>query len=278
MSSFRSTPYVPRHQSWPYTPRDFVRLDESSDVDFYSQPRFVTHIDDTAIAALRKYYAEQLPAKGKILDICSSWVSHFPDELEKRAIDTVQRRRAASENVENKGSGERTSGEHGSLEVIGLGMNDAELAANPILSSYHLIDLNTSPNLSPSTISPPNSDPASSYSTTDTKSASGPDAATCVVSIDYLTQPLTVLSSLRKLMNPRGKVHLAISNRCFYTKVVGRWLRISEEERVKMVADYLHFSGWENVEMVEVVQADDGGMRRGTDPLWVVRGSAGKHE
>ena len=146
------------------------------------------------------------------------------------------------------------------LEVIGMGMNDAELAANSVLSSYHLIDLNTSPIL-PATIIP--------------QGQGGIDAATCVVSIDYLTKPLDVLLSLRELMNPGGKVHLEISNRCFYTKVIGRWLRISEEERVRMVADYLHFAGYEKVELVEVVKADQGGFKGGTDPLWVVRGQKG---
>ena len=244
MSSFRSTAYTPRHPSWPYNPQDFVRLDESSDTDFYSSPRFVTHIDDTAIAALKRYYAEQLPSKGKVLDICSSWISHLPPDLEKRAAATAKRKSETTVTGSND------------LEVIGMGMNKAELAANPVLFSYHLIDLNTSPQIPPS--------------------IGSIDAATCVVSIDYLTQPLSVLSSLRTLMRPRGKVHLAISNRCFYTKVVGRWLRISEEERVKMVADYLHFAGWKKVEMVEVVKADDGGMRGGTDPLWVVRAEKGE--
>lgn len=43
---------------------------------------------------------------------------------------------------------------------------------------------------------------------------------------------------------------------------------MEEDERVKMVGDYLHFSGFGEVEVVHVV---DGGM--GTDPLWVVRGT-----
>ena len=34
----------------PFTPGCFEREDESSDFDFYSQPRFLTHIDDEAIA------------------------------------------------------------------------------------------------------------------------------------------------------------------------------------------------------------------------------------
>ena len=50
--------------------------------DAQGQPRFVTHIDDGAIGALTKYYEKAFPASGQkdvaILDMCSSWISHFP--------------------------------------------------------------------------------------------------------------------------------------------------------------------------------------------------------
>ena len=48
--------------------------------------------------------------------------------------------------------------------------------------------------------------------------------------------------------------------------VVGRWLRINEEERLNMVGDYLHWAGWKDIEIVSVVQAS-----WLKDPLWVVR-------
>lgn len=135
-----------------------------------------------------------------------------------------------------------------------MGMNQAELSANPILSSSYLVDLNTNPTL-PTQIE-------------------GLEATVCVVSIDYLTQPLSVLSAIKDISKEGGTIHLVLSNRCFPTKAIGRWLRISEDERVKMVADYLHFAGWKEVEVVTLVQP---GMGRtwiggGNDPLWVVRG------
>ncbi|MEP6651066.1 MAG: hypothetical protein ABJA74_14335 [Lapillicoccus sp.] len=67
----------------------FRRQDESSDLAFYRSPRFVTHIDDGAIAAVGELYAE-LGIDGasgqprRVLDLMSSWVSHLrtpPDEL-----------------------------------------------------------------------------------------------------------------------------------------------------------------------------------------------------
>lgn len=56
-------------------------MDESSDGDFYAQPRFCTHIDDGAIGALQNWYGEMLPAgeDKAVLDICSSWISHYPE-------------------------------------------------------------------------------------------------------------------------------------------------------------------------------------------------------
>ncbi|KIY96297.1 hypothetical protein MNEG_11668 [Monoraphidium neglectum] len=40
---------------WPFRPEDFLRYDEADDAAFYSQPRFVYHIDDGAVGALTKW-------------------------------------------------------------------------------------------------------------------------------------------------------------------------------------------------------------------------------
>lgn len=126
-------------------------------------------------------------------------------------------------------------------------MNAAELNANSALSGRRILqDLNLQPEID--------------------ESIGEVDAATCVVSIDYLTKPVEVLTSLRKRMREGGVVHLIVSNRCFPTKVVGRWLRVGEKDRLEMVGDYLVFAGWKGIEIVEL---SDG---RGRDPLWVVRG------
>lgn len=95
--------------------RFFEREDESPDAAFYQHPRFVTHIDDVTIAALTAFYAEVLPADGRILDLMSSWISHLPPVSYGR--------------------------------VSGLGMNAEELAANPRLDDYVVHDLNAAPRL-----------------------------------------------------------------------------------------------------------------------------------
>ncbi len=54
----------------------FARTDETDDARFYTQPRLVTHIDDTAIAAVAACY-RRLGLAGRVLDLMSSWISHF---------------------------------------------------------------------------------------------------------------------------------------------------------------------------------------------------------
>ena len=89
----------------------FRRQDESSDVAFYGPDRFVTHIDDRAIAAVGELYAE-LGVDGRVLDLMSSWVSHF-----------------------------REAPEH----LTALGMNRRELEANPMAADVVVHDLNVDP-------------------------------------------------------------------------------------------------------------------------------------
>ncbi|WP_119066780.1 class I SAM-dependent methyltransferase [Rubrobacter indicoceani] len=99
-----------------FPPEAFRRQDESPDESFYGQPRFVTHIDDRAIAAVTQLYREYFPPGGSVLDLMSSWVSHLPEEVE-----------------------------YG--RVVGLGMNEAELSRNPRLSDYAVRNLNRDPTL-----------------------------------------------------------------------------------------------------------------------------------
>ncbi len=91
---------------WPYSPVDFERQDESNDSIFYSQPCLVYHIDEYAISNLKD--------RDDVLDVCSSWVSHYP--------------------VGWKGG-----------NVVGLGMKEYELSKNKSLSSYDMRDLNKDP-------------------------------------------------------------------------------------------------------------------------------------
>src|SRR3989304_3294539 len=94
-----------------FPPEGFAREDENDDALFYSPPRKVVHLDDGAIAALGRLYAELLPQGGLLLDLMSSWRTHLPDGFDAG-------------------------------RVIGLGMNAEEMADNPQLFKFQVQDLN----------------------------------------------------------------------------------------------------------------------------------------
>ena len=98
---------------WPYTAQDLSRMDESEDTIFYESPRLCTHIDDPAIQAIAEHYATEFKDGDDVLDICSSWISHYPAEDQWKPGN-----------------------------VVGLGMNEYELSQNKILNSYNVKDLN----------------------------------------------------------------------------------------------------------------------------------------
>jgi len=99
-----------------FPPQAYEREDESADNRFYAVPRKVVHLDDGAIAALGRLYAEVLPAGGRLLDLMSSWRSHLPAGAPSR-------------------------------EVVGLGLNADEMADNPQLARSLVHDVNREPTL-----------------------------------------------------------------------------------------------------------------------------------
>ena len=92
----------------------FQRTDSTPDEHFYQYPRFVAHIDDSAITEVTELYREHIPANSTVLDLMSSWISHLPEEV-------------------------------GYHEVHGLGMNREELAANRQLNHWVVQNLNENP-------------------------------------------------------------------------------------------------------------------------------------
>ena len=96
-----------------FPPGFFDRFDDQPDGEFYAPLRLVAHIDDGAIEAVGGLY-ERLGLRGDVLDLMSSWVSHF-----------------------------RTA--PASLTV--LGMNATELARNPMATAAVVHDLNVEPRL-----------------------------------------------------------------------------------------------------------------------------------
>jgi len=89
----------------------FSRDDEMPDSRFYSEPRYVQHIDDTAIEMVRNTYGRFLKDGMRVLDLMSSWKSHLPGNLHFERL-------------------------------VGLGLNERELKKNPRLSESIVQDLN----------------------------------------------------------------------------------------------------------------------------------------
>ncbi len=177
-------------------PRGFFdRQDEGDDAAFYVPPRFVTHIDDGAISAVTELYDELRVPDGRVLDLMSSWVSH----------------------LSRKPSG----------GLVVLGMNAAELHANPLADQVVVQDLNVDPRL-----------PFDDASL---------DAVVCCVSIDYLVRPVAVLREAARVLRPGGVVVITFSNRCFPTKAIRGWLTTDEDGRVAIVRAYLEQAGFEGV-------------------------------
>ena len=198
-----------------FPPGFFDRMDESPDAGFYVAPRFVVHIDEATIAALEAYYAEVLAPGADVLDLMSSWVSHLPDAA---ALPLGR--------------------------VVGLGLNRAELAANPRLTAYDVQDLNENPGL-------PYAD--ASF-----------DAALCAVSIQYLTRPVEVFRELARVLRVGGRAVVATSQRCFPTKAIRAFQVLEPRERLAAIALYFERAGgFEPAALLDRSPA-------GADPLWIV--------
>ena len=74
------------------------------------------HSDELAIAAVGRVFREQIPTNSVVLDLMSSWRSHWPAD-------------------------------HAKMRLVGLGMNAAEMGDNPDLDDYVVHDLNRDPEL-----------------------------------------------------------------------------------------------------------------------------------
>lgn len=101
----------------PFSSSDLSRIDPMPDRAFYSVPRIVYHIDEPAVAALTQFYRKTIPPRSDVLDICCSWVSHYPTEFPEVMTS-----------------------------ICGTGMNAFELRLNDQLTGgYKVVDLNESP-------------------------------------------------------------------------------------------------------------------------------------
>lgn len=170
-------------------PQQRTKLDSRSDDLFYALPRFVTHVDDFFLARLTDLYRQYLQPQMRVLDLMSSWVSHLPPELSFK-------------------------------EVVGHGMNAAELARNPRLDRYFVQDLNKE-------LALPLED--ASF-----------DAVLIAVSVQYLQYPEAIFTEIARILQPQGIVIVSFSNRMFFEKAIQAWRDATEGDRVQLVQAYIN--------------------------------------
>lgn len=128
--------------------------------------------------------------------------------------------------------------------VAGLGMNRQELERNPQLTDSVVHDLNATPELP---------FPDDSF-----------EAVVNAVSIQYLTRPVDVFASVRRVLKPGGIHIIATSHRLFPTKAVAVWQSIEAAERLRLIAAYLQFArGWDEPRFLDRSPEN-------ADPLWIV--------
>ena len=87
------------------------KLDESNDEEFYSDPKFVYHLDANFRTYLSSVYKNEINDNSTVLDLMSSWDSYLPEEKIYK-------------------------------KVIGHGLNKQELEKNKIFDSYWIQNFN----------------------------------------------------------------------------------------------------------------------------------------
>ena len=184
-----------RHQNTPtqfFQADAFERRAPKPDPEFH-KPKFpktgqpVHHLDARARDHLTSAYQRYLVPQGKILDLMAGWASHLPEKLPLS-------------------------------QVHGLGLNAAELAANPRITHPHVQDLNQNPSLP---------FPDAHF-----------DAALCALSVEYLIDPIPVFKEVARILKPGKPFIVAVSNRWFPEKAIRIWEEIHDFERMGLVLEY----------------------------------------
>ena len=132
-------------------------------------------------------------------------------------------------------------------QVYGLGLNGEEMSNNPQLDHWVIKDINKDSNL-------PYED-------------SKFDAVMVVVSIQYMTDPISVFDEVNRVLKKDSKFHVVYSNRMFPTKATKIWKAFDNIERANLIGSYLGNSGlWSVPNAIDISPVGS----VVSDPLFVV--------
>ncbi len=143
--------------------------------------------------------------------------------------------------------------------LIGLGMNEKELAHNPVLTERCVHDLNAHPVLP---------FPTAQF-----------DLVLCALSIEYLARPEAVLTDVRRILKPGGTCLITFSERWFPPKAILPWPTLSPFTRMAWALRHLQRTGFHNLHAESLRglprPADDRYYRqiKSADPLYAVWGT-----
>lgn len=171
----------------------FSRADETNDDIFYARERLVPHLDSTALSTIEWVVGQLIVEHDpEILDLMASWDSHVPASVRP-------------------------------ARLVGLGLNESELRANPALSEWVIHDVNREPRLP-----------------FDTGTF---DVVLCSLSVDYIVRPIELFRDAGRVLKPGGLFLVTFSNRYFQSKVVKIWRHSSEKDRAYLVHRFFTDAG-----------------------------------
>jgi SAM-dependent methyltransferase len=214
-----------------FSATDLSRQDSAADAVFYATPRLTQHLDAQCRTDIATLYGRLLQPGMKVLDLMASGDSHLPETP-------------------------------GGLQVSGLGMNQAELAANPRLSARLVQDLNATTALPW---------PDCSF-----------DCVLCTAAIEYLVRPASILDEVKRILRPGGVFAISFSDRWFPPKAIRVWSALHPFERMGLVLSLLRLAGFDDLHTESrrgAKRPDDDkyiGRRGFADPLFAVWGRRGK--
>jgi SAM-dependent methyltransferase len=200
-----------------YADNPFQRENEADDCLFYESTRLVKHVDSIASDHISEIYSRFLNPGIKVLDLMSGSSSHLPEDMP-------------------------------SLEITGLGLNQAELDKNTALHHRVVHNLNQNPIL-----------PFENQQF---------DLVICSLSVEYLNQPQAVFKDIARILKPEAQLIITFSDRWLTQKVTRIWKMLYPFERMGLVTDFFKSTGrFENL----ATESIQGYYRPYSDPLYKER-------